>query len=103
MEPGTDDKLLPLSSLGRSAPFSHTCKATNRTTQENVVPAADIASWNTNGVMSGFNIPLRPVLVIICMRHPVIKIRSRFSKERKIFERYAPEPLAHIVDTLQHG
>ena len=101
MVPRTDHEFLAVAGLRRSAALAHTQIIANRATQEDVVPAADITGRNGNRVMPVFDIELRPVVVVVRMCHPVVKIGRRLPKEWKIFKRQMTKRLTHIVDSGQ--
>jgi hypothetical protein len=48
------------------------------------------------------NVYLPPVVIIIRVGQPIVEVWRRLAKERKIFERHMTEPLAHVVNALQH-
>ena len=101
MVPRADHEFLAVACRRRSAALAHTQIITNGAAQEDVIPATDITGRNRNRIMPVLDIDLRPVVVVIRMGHPVVKIGRRLVKERKIFERQVTKSITHVVDPGQ--
>ena len=98
MIPRANNEFLSLPGFWGCPMLTHAEIIPERAAQKNIVPAAHITGRHPDRAMSGFNIPARPVLVVIRVGKPVIEIRSYLIQEREVFQWQVLKPCAQIIN-----